>query len=258
MSFTDSALEEYKDNYNKAVCQFMDAMRKKYGKELRHFYVMEYGTETGRPHYHGILFGVKHLDFFDVESLWNRGNGRVRNPNVPFEGFFRKPRGIIYLEYIRSPEKLSSYLCKYLTKEYYPDRPTPRVLTSRGLGLSFFKDNSFLYFKQNLTPVTSFCGFPYVLPLYYRNKIFSTEDKIRMVDKAFMNPRPYHLEGKLFYNKEDFEKARKLLNRRHIELGLSPHPTKQILKKPRKRRSNAKSIAKAIPYEFKDFYHEQD
>ena len=58
LTFDDENLMKYQDNPNKAVRLFLDRMRKRFGKQIRHWFIGEYGSLKGRPHYHGILFNV--------------------------------------------------------------------------------------------------------------------------------------------------------------------------------------------------------
>lgn len=237
LSFTDDALEEYKENLNKAVCQFMDAMRKEYGKEIKHFFVLEYGDVNGRPHYHGLLFGVPHLDFFKVESIWNRGNGKIRNSEIPFEGFYFKPRGIIYLEYVREPEKCASYICKYLTKEYSPDRKTPRVLTSIGIGKSYLDTLDAKLNKYNLDTTITWFGYPFQLPRYYTDKIFDKEDKRMITIVRMLDPKQvWYLNGREYYSQESYDLAMASYHKYKQTLGLSP--SDKYTPEPRKRKQS--------------------
>lgn len=223
LSFCDSALEEYKDNYNKAICQFMDAMRKRYGKELRHFFVCEYGTEHGRPHYHGILIGVPHLDFYEVESIWNRGNGRKRSEGQDYIQFFKKPRGIIYLESIRDTQKCTSYICKYMTKEYSPDKPTPRVIVSRGFGSGFLETHESCLCKSTLSSVVSYQGYPTTLPRYLRDKLFTSQDKNNILRKMYLEDNQrWYCDGVEYQKKSEYNKALKKYHLKNQTLGLSP------------------------------------
>jgi hypothetical protein len=49
----------------KTFQDFMKRLRKKYpSKKIRYFHCGEYGSETGRPHYHAVLFG---FNFPDLE-----------------------------------------------------------------------------------------------------------------------------------------------------------------------------------------------
>lgn len=266
LSFNDSALEEYKDNYNKAVCQFMDALRKRYGKELRHFFVMEYGKDylyidrhgkqkcgTKRPHFHGLIFNMPSIDFYMWESVWNRGNGRVRDSSTPFNGFFNNPRGLLYVEAVRDAQRCASYICKYLTKEYSKDRITPRVITSVGLGSQYLTKGNIQRHIKDLDTTLTVNGYPFSLPLYYRNKIFSKEDKIALVLKRYFDTTPFKrvVDGREYYTEDSYKKALERYSRKKQSLGLSPTP-QQIAKMPRRKRKKRKDILSeiGIPKEF--------
>ena len=44
--------------------------------KVRHFTVGEYGTESGRPHLHSMVFGIKPWDAWDIsESIWRNNYG---------------------------------------------------------------------------------------------------------------------------------------------------------------------------------------
>lgn len=235
LSFDDNAIEEYKDNYNKPVLQFLDALRKHYGKEFRHFFVFERGDSTNRPHYHGILFNLRHIDFYFCESVWNRGNGKIRRPDEDIIGFYKKPRGIIWLEYIREPEKCSSYLTKYITKEYDPSFNHPRLIISKGLGQSFLTPEVVDGFKKSLEPILWINGLPQSLPQYYKDKIYTKEDKLQMAINRFNNPQTtWFLNGREFYTYESYKQARSCLYNRKVILQLSPNVRKMSFRKPKK------------------------
>lgn len=266
LSFCDSALEEYKDNYNKAVCQFMDALRKKYGKELRHFFVMEYGKDelykdhngnirrgTKRPHFHGLIFNMPSIDFYLWESVWNRGNGRIRSQGTDINGFFSKPRGFLFVESVREPHKCASYICKYLTKEYSKDRLTPRVITSVGLGKQYLTEGNVRRHRTELDTTLTVGGFPFSLPTYYRNKIFTKQDKIDLVLKQFWDETPFCrvLQGIEYYDEDSYKKALAAFSKKQQGLGLSPTP-QAIAKMPKRIRKKRvdKLTTCDVPKEF--------
>ena len=47
---------------------FMKRLRKCQDEKIRYFIVGEYGSKTGRPHYHALLFNIKNID--DVTKCW--------------------------------------------------------------------------------------------------------------------------------------------------------------------------------------------
>lgn len=266
LSFNDSALEEYKDNYNKAVCQFMDALRKRYGKELRHFFVMEYGKDnlyidrhgnqkcgTQRPHFHGLIFNMPSIDFYLWESVWNRGNGLLRDSSTPYNGFYKNPRGLLFVESVRDVQRCASYICKYLTKEYSKDRVTPRVITSVGLGKQYLTKGNVERHRKELDTTLTLNGLPFSLPSYYRNKIFSKEDKKALVLKRFNDTAPFKrvVDGREYYDLESYNSALERFSRKKQSLGLSPTP-RELSKMPKRKRNKCKDLLfeMDIPKEF--------
>ena len=69
LTFDDDNLKKFSKDTNKAVRLFLDRLRKDYGKQIRHWFVCEFGTLHGRPHYHGILFNVPQelIDGYDSD-----------------------------------------------------------------------------------------------------------------------------------------------------------------------------------------------
>ncbi|WGL31428.1 replication initiator protein [Dipodfec virus UOA04_Rod_1038] len=79
---------------------------RRFGEKLRYFVVGEYGGESGRPHYHALIFVPKNTKFaFDkygfqqiIEKLWKFG--------------------FVYVG--SATGRAASYCCKYLLKELAP------------------------------------------------------------------------------------------------------------------------------------------
>ncbi len=56
---------------------FMKRLRKAFpGREIRYYLAGEYGSETHRPHYHAILFGLSLADFPDVQVVSRNSFGQ--------------------------------------------------------------------------------------------------------------------------------------------------------------------------------------
>lgn len=260
LSFNDDALEEYKDNYNRAVTQFLDALRKEYKHSIRHFFVCEFGTLHGRPHYHGLLINVPWLDFYKVESIWNRGNGKLRKKgNDKYIGFFRRPRGIIYLEAIRDYDKISSYIAKYMTKEFHSEKQ-PRILTSRDFGAGYLTKSVVSMHKKQEAPYLAYNGKKFPLPRFYLQRIFTQAEKDKMTSDRWLYPiideenqkvilpsvpEPKYIGDQIFYPLwqngcyiyPGYDDALKVFANQQRLLGLSP-VVKSTIKIPKKEKIN--------------------
>lgn len=52
---------------------FIKKLRKANGSKLRYYNVGEYGTETNRPHYHSIMFGLDKPTIAKLQTIWEKG-----------------------------------------------------------------------------------------------------------------------------------------------------------------------------------------
>ena len=256
LSFTDDALKEYQSDYNVAVKQFLDAFRKRFGKGVKHFFVCEFGSLKGRPHYHGILFNVpRSCTEEDIESIWNRGNGIYRKTRGKFIGQYKKPRGIINASWLRDGNKSASYICKYLTKDYQNLEKQPRILISNGVGLDYLTKSQIAFHRDNLIPYMSYNGFKYPLPKFYKDKIFTQDLKDKLVVERMNEPYPQvkFLRGVEHYPAfpgyyPTYEKHLKGICFSNQALGL----TKSYICKTKKRKIKDKNeLLKKPNYEFK-------
>ncbi|UPW40870.1 replication initiator protein [Sigmofec virus UA08Rod_6404] len=143
-----------------------------YTGKVRYFFVGEYGPETLRPHYHGILFFSKSLDLKQYKTLvyekWHLGFKKI---NIATPGRFRYC--ISYVTFKSS-----------LPKEYIVARP--RVLCSQYCGLEYFYRFYLDYYKKQIgylplnrkLPGIHLSGcYTYRLPDYFKNKIFTNVEK---------------------------------------------------------------------------------
>jgi hypothetical protein len=152
-----------------AVRHFLERWRKKYKKSLRHWFITELGHGTTEHiHIHGIIWTNE--EFENVRNIWQYGYVYPR----PHE-----------LKKNRVNNQSISYIIKYVTKKdvihkYY----RPIILTSNGIGDNYIADS---YQKENDKYKTN-KGYELTLPIYYRNKMYTEEERenlwIEKLDKG--------------------------------------------------------------------------
>ena len=114
---------------------------------IKYFFTSEYGPVGGRPHYHGIIYGLsKHSDTLKlIEEIWNKGFcyiGEVNEKTITYcSKYCVKP-----VEATLYPERKG-----YFDNEKWMDeqgiRRKPFRLMSNGLGKAYFEDD--VYEMQN-------------------------------------------------------------------------------------------------------------
>lgn len=192
LTFDDKNLAKYKDDPNRAVRQFLDACRKHYGRQLRHWFIAEFGTDTNRIHYHGLLFGFYckpgSKEFYKLKSLWNRG--------------------IIWVGYVDGA-KTVNYVVKYITKGDNSGKLQPRVLTSQGIGLSYITDVTRLYHhnQRSLINYIRLNGQIYPLPRFYQSKIFTEDELLQISVENALRPPTYRIKDKVYSNRFEWSVA---------------------------------------------------
>lgn len=147
----------------KAVRLWLENIRSKTKKSVKHWIVTELGEmNTERIHLHGILFNID--DINEVMKRWKHGNTYIGN-------------------YVN--EKTINYIGKYLTKQDIKHKSyTPIVLTSSGIGANYMnrinvKTNRYRGEETNTLYKTS-TGHELSLPIYYRNKIYTDEEREKL------------------------------------------------------------------------------
>lgn len=146
-----------------AVRLFRWRWKKKYGKSIKHWIIPELGHKnTERLHLHGILYTDKTKE--EISERWQYGKVDV--------GYSMN-------------EKVINYVVKYITKEDKDHKGfRGRVLPSPGLGKGFmersdWKQNKFKGEKTDETYKLN-NGQKIGLPKYYKNKIYSDEEKEKL------------------------------------------------------------------------------
>lgn len=146
-----------------AVRRFLERWRKKYKKSVRHWLVTELGHEgTERIHMHGIIFTDESKE--TIEQLWKYGMVWVG-------------------EYVNA--KTINYIIKYISKIDTKNKGyKPKVLTSSGIGAAYMKRSDWKtrrYNKNGTDESYKYSnGSEAALPIYYRNKIYSEEEREKL------------------------------------------------------------------------------
>ena len=144
------------------VRRFLERWRKKYGKSVRHWLVTELGHKgTENIHLHGIIYSN---NVEDIKSIWGYG--------------------FVYIgEYCNS--KTINYISKYVTKRDLDHKEyQPKILTSAGIGGNYresFNAKLNKYNGENTDEnYTNGQGYKMALPIYYRNGIYTDEEKEKL------------------------------------------------------------------------------
>ncbi len=150
----------------KGVRRFLERWRKKNKKSVRHWLVTELGhSGTENIHLHGIIWTDKPEE---IAERWRYGYCWLSTDN---KGYVN--------------EATVNYIVKYIYKADFRHKfYKPRILTSNGIGSGYvgsvnFNKNSF---KGNETKevYVSREGVKFALPIYYRNKIYSDEEREKL------------------------------------------------------------------------------
>lgn len=208
-TFDDENLKRFENDPNRSVRLFLDRVRKRFGKSVRHWFCAEFGTLHGRLHYHGLLFNIE--PFFDpkeLESLWSYG----------------------FINFQLADDKAAKYVSKYVTKSYSNGKKPPRVISSKGIGAGYLdpKNVGFHVGKDGVyRPYLLYGSFKVPLPRYYYSKVFSEDDKINMLIDRTLNPPPMIVNGEKYYTEREYREALYLYHKSQVDLGLSPKKKKK-------------------------------
>ena len=176
MTFTDEALVKLQSELKTyrgyelenqtatlAVRRFLERWRKKNKISVRHWLVTELGQkDSERIHIHGILWTDE--DKEEIEEKWKYGNVWIG-------------------EYVNN--KTINYIVKYINKVDAKHKEyKSKVLTSKGIGSGYLRridseNNKYNGVNTDETYRTRE-GAKLALPIYYRNKIYSDEEKEKL------------------------------------------------------------------------------
>lgn len=157
-----------------AVRRFLERWRKKHKKSVRHWLVTELGQKgTENIHLHGIIWTEKGGE--EINNIWKYG----------FTWCSDQKGGWVN-------EQTVNYIVKYINKvdikhKYYK----PKIYASKGIGKDYVKSsearrNQYNNEKTEANYKTK-KGHKTALPIYYRNKIYTDEERemlwLQLLDK---------------------------------------------------------------------------
>ena len=155
---------KWKENPNeiatKGLRLFLERCRKDTSKSIKHWCVTELGGENDRIHLHGIFFGQKSAEL--IKKHWKYG--------FSFIGQYCNSRSV-------------NYMTKYMLKVDIKHPSFKQiVLASSGIGAGYMNRLDYLWQKQNYkrTEVATYTfrnGTKMAMPKYYKDKIFTDEEK---------------------------------------------------------------------------------
>lgn len=160
---------------NKPLSLFLDRFRKKYGKQIRHFFIGEFGKDNNRFHYHGLFFGIDYLDVDELNYIWKYGFTWVGYCN----------------------EKTINYVTKYIVKSVDLEYKIPRIMASPGIGASYINSPDGQYLFNRQVPLNSIVTSHHILPIprYIKNKGISEANRRLLFRDYLLNPNSIEIIG---------------------------------------------------------------
>lgn len=249
LTFDEDSLNKFKEEFKesheqtieneiatRAVRLFLERWRKSYKKSLKHWLITEKGHEnTKRIHLHGIIF-TKNIEA--IKKHWKYG--------------------WVYIgEYVN--EKTISYITKYVTKIDEQNKWfTGKILTSPGIGANYInrpdsKNNRYQEKTNELYINRS--GIKTPIPIYYRNKIYSEEEREKLWCEKLDKQIRYVLgtkidistpEGEKLYDQMILEARQKNKRLGYGSISWDAYKYKKTCKKLKKPKKNIKIKEKIV------------
>lgn len=185
-------------------------------KYLRHWVTTEFGDDTNRLHLHAIIFNSP-ISSYDIERLWTYGFTSSK---------LLTPRRIGYI---------TKYITKNNTKFILDPDYKQRVFTSPGIGLDYCIKHGKNHHQSVLVPfLYSNNGYVQALPRYYRNKIFSEDEREAMykfyldnLDDDVIPDPPYYIGKRKYTDYTLYLRDIKKLRNLHYQKYIKPKILKQ-------------------------------
>ena len=159
-----------------AVRRFLERWRKKFKKSVLHWLITELGQNgTENIHLHGILWTDVNGD--DVQELWQYG--------YIWRGYEQEPKLNGWSKKLYVNQATVNYITKYIFKADEKHKNyVPKILCSSGIGSNY--ENSYNATKNKFNgegtkeTYRTNNGQQIALPTYYRNKLYSEEEREKL------------------------------------------------------------------------------
>ena len=214
LTFSDENLEKLCKKYDTeennaiatiAVRLFLERYRKKNKKSIHHWLITEMGHNgTERIHLHGLLWNITEEE---INNFWQYGNIWVG-------------------EYVN--DKTINYITKYTTKlDKDHKNYKPVILNSKGIGKNYVKRKNaekHKYQENNTNENYIFKnGAKAQIPIYYRNKIYTEEQREKLWIEKLDKQERWVLGKKIDTSTEEgitlFERVLEEAQKKNKELG---------------------------------------
>ena len=170
---------------------------------VKYFACGEYGGRSNRPHYHAIIYGVTDDDIMSAWQLDGKALGHIHIGTTSGA----------------SARYVANYLCKAMTKGLQLSQEKEFQVMSTGLGKAYLTPAMVKWHKENAANYVAAAGkAKQSLPRYYKDKIFTQEEKLqfarehqeRQVEKSNAVKKKHGIDmayHKEFESKKQVEKS---------------------------------------------------
>lgn len=136
-------------------------------KQVRYYAVGEYGTKTGRPHYHALIFNL--AEKVDIQKFWYKGHihiGQVNEASIAY---------------------CTKYVIQYKDKEQRHINPPFALMSKRpAIGHQYLTTATKKWHKENQYFHCNHYERKVNMPRYYRKKIFTDRElKLHAIRQQF-------------------------------------------------------------------------
>ncbi len=188
--------------------RFLERWRKKYKKSVKHWFITELGHNgTENVHMHGIIWtDIKHDE---IRRIWRYGFVWIGSEN---KGYVNSATVNYTVKYVHKQDELHT--------EYIP-----KVLTSKGIGKNYIKtwnSKRHKYINKNTKETyKTEKGHEIAMPIYYRNKIWTDEEREKLwIEKLDENIRYVNgIKIDVSETEEKYWKALKVARMKNKRLG---------------------------------------